>query len=1039
MPLAGKPLEWFVVPDPKFVGAANLVSATSEAGPYPGSVSGVVGNLGMMRPEQGGELTASSASVVYQTVQAGGPGVGEWAWRFDADASDQFRGVDDSRRFWGFHAPFTDALGSDNCACAFAEAFRRIVVCRVDAGADTVVIRYRDVDTDRHDEWTETSFVLENSIAAGEHSAQMLDLPDGRLMLVIRRTADFDVYHSTDGGLTWELVSDAIVNTFNTPGMSDPTHDLSSQFRVARAGEHIRLVWITAGGVFRTFLSTDRGVSWARLDDGSASTPFQVAGAVDDEFPFALVGIDDVGTFKLAYAAGAGSHVQDVGTGTGAWTTQTAAIASPQALKHIVMVRTPEYVWSYAYWSDTGTSTNDGWQVLRARSAQAKNPITTWEKVDEAQRYDTGIRYAPGRVSACWAGHGVFLHGARRDSTAAYADINLPCAWYHGGWTRRSLWRNRPTKSLSALSNPLYGRFWTVECDQPDMPAGSPWTAAGGGSTLRTMDSVEISSTAGNPKSFTRTIAAATGPAWGQDYDACFGWMIRLDTGDGSLTADEVAVRVISRDLANTTRLDISIRHAPTGLRLRDNNAAADLDDVAITLDTGPTGQFFEVRVWMATRSGLQKAQMAVLDTDTGEWLEGAVVTLTTAAAAGSNSVEWGNLTAPGAGTTRSWWREFWITEQSDAHQAGFTNPTSLVGQSMSGTGVYVAHGLTARWGGVSGALGDQFDGDVAHTHPAGALAEGSPRRAWRGTDLAAQELIFDADPENGADVWNHDAIGLFGCNCREVLVDYDSDVAFGSPTATETVDFTAFGTGTTALEVDATVGTGVAIVAASTTQFVAGELVGCYVRPTSGGAAGATWKITRHDTRDTFQCEEETTTLATQGLAATDTLIVFRPDAVLVYSAAVAERYMRLRFADTDTAEGYHRLGTAVPGRQHVVSVPLDWARTDNQQPNLTSYRTRGALAWYYEEGPPQRTWTARLVGDVTQRERSALRGLLRQIGFERRPLAWCFDDDNRVDSCALVRWTGGSQHDEAGFFADANGVARAAGDLSIVLVEEV
>jgi hypothetical protein len=147
----------------------------------------------------------------------------------------------------------------------------------------------------------------------------------------------------------------------------------------------------------------------------------------------------------------------------------------------------------------------------------------------------------------------------------------------------------------------------------------------------------------------------------------------------------------------------------------------------------------------------------------------------------------------------------------------------------------------------------------------------------------------------------------------------------------------------------------------------------------------------------------------------------------------------MRLRFLDTDTAEGDHRCGTVVVGSRQDVEVPIDWSRTDNEQPNLTQVRTRGAIQWYYEEGPPQRTFTGRMVGDVTPRMREKLRGLLRSIGYELRPIAWVFDSERPTDACALVRSVGGSQLDNAGFYRDANGIIHSLGDLSITLVEEV
>jgi len=147
----------------------------------------------------------------------------------------------------------------------------------------------------------------------------------------------------------------------------------------------------------------------------------------------------------------------------------------------------------------------------------------------------------------------------------------------------------------------------------------------------------------------------------------------------------------------------------------------------------------------------------------------------------------------------------------------------------------------------------------------------------------------------------------------------------------------------------------------------------------------------------------------------------------------------MRLRFGviDTDTAEGDHRLGTIVPGAKLDIDVPMDWSFTDNEQPNVTDHRTRGAVGWSYSEGPDQRTVIGRVVGDVTQRFRDRLRFLQRMIGYEVRPVALILDEDKFQPM--LCKQRAGNQQDNAAWYVDTNGIRRTAGDVSLTFVEEV
>jgi hypothetical protein len=145
----------------------------------------------------------------------------------------------------------------------------------------------------------------------------------------------------------------------------------------------------------------------------------------------------------------------------------------------------------------------------------------------------------------------------------------------------------------------------------------------------------------------------------------------------------------------------------------------------------------------------------------------------------------------------------------------------------------------------------------------------------------------------------------------------------------------------------------------------------------------------------------------------------------------------MRIRLADTDTAEGYHQLGTIVAGTSLDVDVPLDWAHTDDDQPNVTSYRTKSGIAWAFAEGPTQRTYTGRVVGDA-ERWREKFRNMFRQISYEGKACAFVLNADQTPESLMLGRVKSGASLDNAGWYRDSNGIMRTTGDLSLTFVEE-
>jgi hypothetical protein len=135
--------------------------------------------------------------------------------------------------------------------------------------------------------------------------------------------------------------------------------------------------------------------------------------------------------------------------------------------------------------------------------------------------------------------------------------------------------------------------------------------------------------------------------------------------------------------------------------------------------------------------------------------------------------------------------------------------------------------------------------------------------------------------------------------------------------------------------------------------------------------------------------------------------------------------------------SEGYYTVGTVVAGTKFDIDVPMDWAHTDDEQPNVTTYRTKSGISWAFAEGPAQRTITGRVIGDAEE-WRQKFRSLLRQVNYEGKAVVLGADSDTNYKNIMLGRVKSGSSLDNAGYYIDSSGYLRPAGDMSLTFVEE-
>ena len=1068
MSCAGLPASYFIVPDPLLVGAANVLSVTSEQGPYPGAAAAEDGNRGRLLPVQSGRLTADAEDVGYRILSAGGVGTAEFLWRRLSETSSDWYGADDPQRFEEQHHPsamgggaITDPAGR-NTAVVYSGLTRNILLFAVPStggGTDTVTVARRDVDNTRYDEWTASTFVLDNPVETSTRANLAgVELADGRILLVVRRAQgvshDFDAYQSTDGGVSWAISSRGIIEHGSGPAALT-TQTTDSQIRLARSGEHLRLAWVEGGATIHSLHSSDRGATWTLTGDAIAVSD---SGAVDDPHCYDLCDLDGQGYFQLALSSG-------VNTWVGAYYARGAAVFAIVTVPfsadfggivyQIISVRTPSLLYVFVLY-DTGASDLQ-WTFRRIDPALASvTLITEYDGTTTGMsKHRSRMEYAPGRTQVAWTGDGLIFWGGSRDQAGTYNAQTEGQAWYWGGWSKRSIGVYPPSSTAFSGSNePIWRDLWHCGLGFPSENASSTWTEtlAGGGTKISSREYLElIGSGVGDVVKYEETV----GVGW--LVNSCFYWRVRLDIGDGSATVGNI-VTSIEAEVGAVASIQISVRHAPGSLILIDNlGGGATLATLAVPgLDSGPTGAFTEVRLWMSYVSASPRVQLIALDNTTGAWLVSPVVVpaQNTATPAVAGTIQFGHVGQTQATQMRSWWRELgWrdeVTSQQggpndDPTPTGQANPSGLFGwPTAAAMPTAIDEGLQVVWAGSGAVRGDAFSGPVQHQHPIEAATLGSPRLDWRSVvasgAIPTSTIILDADPTHGIARWEHDAIGLFGCNTEKALVDYDNNIAFSSPTTAETVDATAFGA---AVFTVASVAGAVLRISGVVSAFVAGECAGLYIRMATGAAIGKTYKVTAHRGLANLQCNDELTSLASQGVAAADTFTMFRSSGSVVYTNPIGDagtppqRYMRIRFTDADTAEGDHRLGTIVAGVKLAISVPLDWAHTNNQQANVTTYRSRGAVRWSFPEGPKQRTIIGRVVGDAS-RWRDRMRYVLGQIDFEARPCV-LVQDTERPDLAILGRVTSGSQQDNAAWYKDSTTVLRTAGDQSIAFEEEV
>lgn len=1024
----------------------------------------------------------SGASVLRRSEQSGSglvanPLHANFVWSSNYYNADEYVGVDDYRRLWFCDSPDVDPLNGvavRDFYPLYLEDTNRVAIFHI--ATDGVTFRrYTTGAEESNRNWTVGTFTVPGIDATREaYRLAVATMPDGALFMAVLRsrgtptlTFALDAYRSVDGGATWTFLTNIQDFLFSTTPV---------RLAFARSGGWLRIA--VSPSVHYT--SGDGGATWSsEVFVGAAGnvnnvsvvlTPTNDVLVTPDPSPFAICALDDSGSFAFAYkldgadgvyiwrtrgaqpwsyVPGAVFHAPSVspqpydafGTASLAMRVYRGVLCLVVACKDTTPPAFPDYL---------GTQ-----HLLVSLDLETLRPINTvpLTRFVGCENLTWGLRaeVAAGRM---W-----LFGGMADESTPGTPKAKIYTAQI-GGWTGRSLGISEgPVGSrlvpVAGYDGALCLTQWMGLCGLPQASAASAWAYAAVGSPLIALTlpkylQVAVSNTA-HRALWTREIepppsgnllqsggfeVVATVDVVSTGANAYDGGAIRIDAADAG---------VIAMNLWIVCRDGIISVHRNTG------GAAPSASDLVFSM-VFDTSEPFEVRLavrrkgpgTIGTEYNLELAAAHV--NNLRIWTKAvALIDILTAVPVGEHG---GDRISFGVydrvATVRFYDVGILKMDAYDNRGIGFVNPDSLIGHAQTLDPVYLANGVSVRFGGGSTFRGDTWDARNHFTHGLDNVFTASPRRYWsadapqdagkgRPTDgLKDQRIYFDADPEGVGKRFEHTGIYLGGSSESAFTVRYSNAADFSS--------------GVTSIGVDASIATGLVVASTSTGSLVftaptvsvdpkPGEWVDCFIKLTSGANINKAFRVRMNSEARRIHLDDPTGLMATTVPGVTFSVI--SPSTFKAYDAPVNARYMEIQFNDSYTGTGDHRLGALVVGTYLKVNIPMNWTFQDAETERVTAFVSDGGDYWAREDAPAARAITGEVVGDVN-RTRDALRYMLRATSrYNLKPALLVLDQEAATNHVYGV-WQGGLSKANVAKtkFDDGNGLFDV-GDTSVTFQE--
>lgn len=1053
------PIQGVILPDLELTAEA-LYSVSSRSAFRLGPVIPSSDNVGRMFGFHSGDPSAD-LTMTYRITSHGD--LGDAGWVFQEEGTAYWYGWNAYDFLHGTHPVNAQTSARYGFVACYSSVYDRVITgYLLITTATTLQLFYQDQDGDPFTYTSLGSLALDNSFTAPGTSTsarlRMIELDDGSLRLLVlvqdeNADWDFDLYSSVDGGDSWTRIATRIVWRANG-GTAITSQPISVAF--AASGDWLRVVWVDGSveDVF-TIVSSSRGTSWEYLGLGSSTISTGSNGFTPDRYPITLAGRPDgAGTFILWVRDQTSNYIVNAYTSTRdeEWVVDTDLdfnLTSGHEVEHLSAAYTPDGIFLLS-------------QVNRSSIGQISLRLRVYD-VDDPQGINSAVGttsiYGPGVIILPYDLH--LLNGGRELLVAANALGFAGTAVAGMFLGRLAGWSQVPVQSTNSdgsVSSQTWAAVWS---DSPSGGTYAIWPRFQSGSTLSsTRVRMNVQTSAGGQYSYWEFSPSTTG-SWnadGPDRGMSAGGLLRVPQSAGNVANANIGVKVRAQG-AGASGVSFMLTATTTQITLWDLLSGGGTQIGTISAPTLATS-WWEFRlglldnfdVFMAARpyeGSTWKAR--------GEGWSRVAGSLVSAVGITLDLLQVGHQSYSGSGTNESEWREVWVSDSygNNLQRTG-VDWTLMNGRTTTSRPQRVYSGVDVFWGGGGAARADTFTGEVSSARPPESIFIDSPRYYWEAADDGVQQLILDfgTGSDAGADMRRslHQGIFLLGTRARYATVEYSQTDAWTDPLASITLDATI----QSGLRVLATTAHAVLVEFPSLPETAA-SLAGSYFRITAGTTTvpvGKTWRVRKHGAptveAGTSRCwlylesEANTLALSTYNIMAGDTACVFADRMAAVYGDSAKTRYMRLTFGAEEVApNGKHALGGMVAGPFFQFDPPLDWTWKDNSQPNTSTFSSKGGVTWRKKEGPAQRVFQGRMVGDQTQRARESFRDLLRLFAdYDRRPVALLTQIPGKrplPQGCLYGYITTGGQLDNEGWWKDEDGIWRPAGDLSVEVQEVV
>lgn len=802
--------------------------------------------------------------------------------------------------------------------------------------------------------------------------------------------------------------------------------------------------------------------------------------------------------------------------GTSAWNTTTggahlAAVRGPDYYYLLFQYKQPSGSPSNPYIS--------GGASMSIYEIDPSEPLTSnsWRDLGISGQWDGTCKFQPALMNLINCGDyiAMFSGAVDNDTSSSTLEASVTCYLRFGKWDKKPIKETYPepfsTAAIEALvtlahqpARTLYRLSWNACFGAPAptsnayVSSDSPWTRTRNATTqgwnswrMQLSDQNILGDYAIYEFDDTANVTSNSAPFWGvtnsinEIAGSCIECEMRVSQiGEGTHTTEVVFFRVKSfwRFLGtNADPIDISLLFNSTGFVVWDNIAGSQVGSAVTGLTMSEFHLFRMVfRPYPTTyKSRCQIWYKQIGDFGENEWGYTPVFTPSTGDGTPVQSISFGHGNVAYGPTKRiTQWRRVAVIPFTDCNQLEDQDvrwPDEQRGHLVTQNPVLINNNTYARWGGGGGMDNDYFSGSPDSNYQSSNIFIDSPRIEWRseahGTTPTEGQITLVANPNDPNARIRFGGIAFFKTNFLQTLIEWSDDGS--SWTTMDTVHTKLISSTIVSIKEKCLI-----LSLPSKAHPILGQMQSndnrdYYLRLDSAGESegvpNLTFKIDKIDYIDSekFAVYLDTNkNLKTFGLTAGgegDTITihsdqwVFRPTASdLFQPQQYGVRYLRFTTTGShESAEGYWKAGRIVIGPVLDLNVPLEWTMENNQQPNITKYRTRSAIQWAFVEGPPQRIIGGRIVGDVYGQERLKLRYALNKYSqYEKTSCVLVKDNTSNYassntnnylrqnchpENVILGRITNGSTLNQIAWYQDDDGNWRQAGDVEIQFTEEI